>query len=218
MRPLAQRRTRTSMIRSDALTVPPSCSAALGCGEKSTLALGVRTANIGAGNVCRSAVVGSTRRPKRALLGGTRPVTIKSDIEIARAAKMKPIAEVAAKVGIPAEALVPYGTTKAKVTFKHIDQPEGRQGRQAHPRHRHQPDAGRRGQDDDDRRSRRRPQPHRQEGDDVPARALARARASASRAARPAAAMPRSCRWRTSTSTSPATSTPSRPRTICCRR
>jgi formate--tetrahydrofolate ligase len=48
-------------------------------------------------------------------------VTIKSDIEIARAATMKPIAEVAAKVGIPAEALVPYGTTKAKVTFKHID-------------------------------------------------------------------------------------------------
>ena len=47
--------------------------------------------------------------------------TIKSDIEIARAATMKPIAEVAAKVGIPADALVPYGTTKAKVTFKHID-------------------------------------------------------------------------------------------------
>ena len=47
--------------------------------------------------------------------------TIKSDIEIARAATMKPIAEVAAKVGIPADALVPYGTTKAKVSFKHID-------------------------------------------------------------------------------------------------
>jgi formate--tetrahydrofolate ligase len=52
-------------------------------------------------------------------------VTIKSDIEIARAATMKPIAEVAAKVGIPAEALVPYGTTKAKVTFKHIDSLNG---------------------------------------------------------------------------------------------
>jgi formate--tetrahydrofolate ligase len=50
-----------------------------------------------------------------------RPVTIKSDIEIARAATMKPIIEVAAKVGIPAEALIPYGTTKAKVSFKHID-------------------------------------------------------------------------------------------------
>ncbi len=52
-------------------------------------------------------------------------MTIKSDIEIARAATMKPIAEVAAKVGIPADALVPYGTTKAKVTFKHIDSLEG---------------------------------------------------------------------------------------------
>ena len=48
-------------------------------------------------------------------------MTIKSDIEIARAATMKPIAEVAAKVAIPAEALVPYGTTKAKITFQHID-------------------------------------------------------------------------------------------------
>lgn len=48
-------------------------------------------------------------------------MTVKSDIEIARAATMKPIAEVAAKVGIPADALVPYGTTKAKITFQHID-------------------------------------------------------------------------------------------------
>ena len=52
-------------------------------------------------------------------------MTIKSDIEIARAATMKPIAEVAAKVAIPAEALVPYGTTKAKVTFQHIDSLKG---------------------------------------------------------------------------------------------
>ncbi len=48
-------------------------------------------------------------------------MTVKSDIEIARAATMKPIAEVAAKVGIPADALVPYGTTKAKVSFSYID-------------------------------------------------------------------------------------------------
>ena len=47
-------------------------------------------------------------------------MTVKSDIEIARAAKMKPIAEVAAKVGIPAEALVPYGTTKAKICIPAI--------------------------------------------------------------------------------------------------
>ncbi len=49
-------------------------------------------------------------------------MTIKSDIEIARAATMKPIGEVGAKVGIPAEALIPYGTTKAKVSAQYIDQ------------------------------------------------------------------------------------------------
>ncbi len=34
---------------------------------------------------------------------------------------MKPITEVAAKIGIPSDALVPYGHTKAKVAFAHID-------------------------------------------------------------------------------------------------
>ena len=101
-------------------------------------------------------------------------MTVKSDIEIARAATMKPIAEVAAKVGIPADALVPYGTTKAKVSFDYIRLAERPAGREARSRHRHQSDAGRRGQDDDDGRPRRRPQPHRQEGHDVPARAVAR--------------------------------------------
>ena len=48
-------------------------------------------------------------------------------------------------------------------------------GRQAHSRHRDQPDAGRRRQDDDHRRPRRRAEPHRQEGLDLPARAFARA-------------------------------------------
>jgi formate--tetrahydrofolate ligase len=48
-------------------------------------------------------------------------VTVKSDIEIARAATMKPIAEVAAKVGIPADALIPYGNTKAKVSPQYIE-------------------------------------------------------------------------------------------------
>jgi formate--tetrahydrofolate ligase len=48
-------------------------------------------------------------------------VTVKSDIEIARAATMKPIAEVAAKVGIPVDAIVPFGTTKAKISAPYID-------------------------------------------------------------------------------------------------
>jgi formate--tetrahydrofolate ligase len=50
-----------------------------------------------------------------------RTVTVKSDIEIAREASMKPITEVAAKVGIPADALLQYGPTKAKVTADFID-------------------------------------------------------------------------------------------------
>lgn len=52
-------------------------------------------------------------------------MAVKSDIEVAREAKMKPIAEVAAKVGVPAEALVPYGWTKAKITFDYINKIQG---------------------------------------------------------------------------------------------
>ena len=44
----------------------------------------------------------------------------KSDIEIARAAKKKPIMEIGAKLGIPAEHLLPYGHDKAKVTADYI--------------------------------------------------------------------------------------------------
>ena len=47
--------------------------------------------------------------------------TVKSDIEIARAAKQKPIGEIAAKLGIPADAVEPYGRTKAKIALDYID-------------------------------------------------------------------------------------------------
>jgi formate--tetrahydrofolate ligase len=53
-------------------------------------------------------------------------VTVKTDIEIAREASMKPITEVASKVGIPADALLQYGPTKAKVTADFIDSLKGR--------------------------------------------------------------------------------------------
>jgi formate--tetrahydrofolate ligase len=43
-----------------------------------------------------------------------------TDMEIARAAVLRPIAEIAAKVGIPPEALLPYGHTKAKIGFDFI--------------------------------------------------------------------------------------------------
>ncbi|MCY4148997.1 MAG: formate--tetrahydrofolate ligase [Gammaproteobacteria bacterium] len=43
-----------------------------------------------------------------------------SDIDIARAAPIKPVTEIADRLGIPHEALVPYGNTKAKVDLNHI--------------------------------------------------------------------------------------------------
>ncbi len=53
-----------------------------------------------------------------------------SDIEIARAASMKPITEIADRLGIPDSALVPYGHTKAKVGLDFVeslqDRPDGK--------------------------------------------------------------------------------------------
>jgi formate--tetrahydrofolate ligase len=57
-------------------------------------------------------------------------MTVKSDIEIAREAKMKPIMEVGKKLGIPADDLIPYGHTKAKISLDYINglakKPEGK--------------------------------------------------------------------------------------------
>ena len=54
----------------------------------------------------------------------------KSDIEIAREASLRPIAEIGAKLDIPAEALMAYGPTKAKVSSDFIkglsDRPDGK--------------------------------------------------------------------------------------------
>ena len=53
-----------------------------------------------------------------------------SDIEIARAATAKPIGEIAANIGIPDEAVMPYGRTKAKIDPEYIaslqDKPDGK--------------------------------------------------------------------------------------------
>ncbi|WP_422367160.1 formate--tetrahydrofolate ligase [Pelagibius sp.] len=45
----------------------------------------------------------------------------KSDIEIAREASMKPITEVGAKLDMPADALMQYGPSKAKVSFDYLE-------------------------------------------------------------------------------------------------
>lgn len=50
---------------------------------------------------------------------------VKSDIEIARAAKKKQIQEIGAKIGIPSEHLLPYGHDKAKVSAEFIKSVKG---------------------------------------------------------------------------------------------
>lgn len=49
-----------------------------------------------------------------------------SDIEIARNASTQPIADVAAKLGIPDDALIPYGRTKAKLSPDYLANLKGR--------------------------------------------------------------------------------------------
>ena len=51
---------------------------------------------------------------------------VKTDIEIARAAKKKPIQQVGAKLGIPSDHLLPYGHDKAKVSAEFIQSLKGR--------------------------------------------------------------------------------------------
>ncbi|MCB5408479.1 formate--tetrahydrofolate ligase [Pseudogemmobacter faecipullorum] len=53
-------------------------------------------------------------------------MAFKSDIEIARDAKKKPIQEIGAKLGIPTEHLLPYGHDKAKVGQEFIRSLEGK--------------------------------------------------------------------------------------------
>jgi formate--tetrahydrofolate ligase len=47
--------------------------------------------------------------------------TVKSDIEIARKAKMKPIMAIGKALGIPEADMIPYGHTKAKISLSYID-------------------------------------------------------------------------------------------------
>src|SRR3546814_2540184 len=45
----------------------------------------------------------------------------KSDIESARDAKMQPITKVGEKLGIPADALMQFGPSKAKLSFSYLE-------------------------------------------------------------------------------------------------
>lgn len=48
-------------------------------------------------------------------------MTFPSDVEIAQAHKLQPITEIASKAKLPEDALIPYGTTKAKVDITKLD-------------------------------------------------------------------------------------------------
>lgn len=51
----------------------------------------------------------------------TQTHTQPSDVEIAQAHTLEPITEIAQRAGIPAEAIIPFGTTKAKVELAQLD-------------------------------------------------------------------------------------------------
>ena len=69
----------------------------------------------------------SNNEPTNAVSGeGKITMTVKSDIEIAREAKMQPIAEIGAKIGVPAHALLQYGPTKAKISYEFIQAQQGK--------------------------------------------------------------------------------------------
>ena len=53
-------------------------------------------------------------------------MTVKTDIEIARAANKRPILEIGEKLGIGADDLLPYGHDKAKVSQAFIDSTKSR--------------------------------------------------------------------------------------------
>src|SRR5271154_3863675 len=99
-----------------------------------------------------------------------------TDLEIARAATMRPIAEIGAKLGIPADALEPYGRFKAKIGLDFVRSVQDRKdgalvlvtGISPTP-------AGGRGQDHYARRAWRRAEPYRHQRGDLPARAEPRA-------------------------------------------
>ena len=61
---------------------------------------------------------------------------MKSDIEIAQEAKMKPITEIAASLGLADEDVIPYGRYKAKIDHRLLmDRADpGRRGQNHHQR------------------------------------------------------------------------------------
>jgi formate--tetrahydrofolate ligase len=135
-----------------------------------------------------------------------RRLPVKSGLEIAQEAELRPITEIAASAGIPDDVLEPFGRYRAKVDLSILDRLADRPTASWSSRRRSRRRRPAR------ERPRRRSRSRRAWGRSARTSCSASAsprwdRCSASRAAAPAAATRRSCRWRTSTSTSTATST-----------
>ena len=94
---------------------------------------------------------------------------MKSDIEIAQEARMKPIAEIAASLGLADEDVIPYGTLQGQDRPPPHRHKRWQARRQAGPGHRHQPHPGGRGQDHHQRGPGRRHARAGQEGHALPA-------------------------------------------------
>ena len=121
----------------------------------------------------------SCRRASRAkgLTGGVArmPRDMKSDIEIAQEARLRPIEEIARDAGIHPDDFIPYGRDKAKISITRHRPRRGAARGPAGARLRHHADAGGRGQVDDDGGPRAGAQPPGQESDHRAARAFPRA-------------------------------------------
>ena len=139
---------------------------------------------------------------------------VKSDIEIAREARLQPIEAIGAKLGIPAEALSRYGHYKAKVSLDYVAGLKGRPDGKLILVTAITPTPAGEGKttttvglgDGLNRLGKRAA---------ICLREPSLGPCFGVKGGPPAAATPRWCRWRTSTCISPATSTPSPPPTTC---
>ena len=102
----------------------------------------------------------------RACTGG-KVAAMTIDLEIARAAKMKPITEIADKLGIPEDKVLLHGSAYRQDCARSRRDADEKESRQTHPCDRHYADTERGGQDHDDRRAGRCPEQYRQERDDL---------------------------------------------------
>ena len=100
---------------------------------------------------------------------------LKSSLEIAQEATLRPIMDIAREIGLEEDEVDLYGKYKAKVSLGALDRLAGRARREGRVRLGHHPDQGRRGQDDHVGLAHAGPRPHRQAAGAVPARAVARA-------------------------------------------